>query len=947
MSSEVVRPVAGSSKHIFLSFLLGLGLAGFSYATLAAAQASESADFRPPKWLADLKVESERWFSTPSVHPPTATPSNERELPAERLVPNERIESTSLVADAPPASLSDLFGDSAVANASRFETQAINTTLPLAVGRLQGSYAVGQTGSASYSIPVWMPKGARGIQPNLAIVYSSGSPDSMLGPGWNLAGLSAISRCNRTVAQDGTPGAIELSYVDRFCLDGNQLRTTFGTYGYPGSTYQTEVDAFMRVTANGTTGNGPTYFIVEGKDGLYYEYGNTIDSRAFSSTSTTPYSWLLNKVRDRQGNNYRVTYASSNGSIHPVSIEYTQTPSLTSPFYTYPYKINFIYQARQSSLYRYVSGTQIQESEVLGAISVENFTGGTLRRYNFGYGTSPITQRDFLATIQECTSSTCLKATSITYQFGQAGFPQPALSTASGNTTVGSQNTGDFDGDGRQDLVFATGSVPSFQWRVQFATGSGYGAPVNTGAVTADTGKVLVDDLLGEGRVVLFAPVGASWNMYRWNGSSFSATVSSVPVDSAMLTAPYTTATADTDGDGRKDLLWVAQPPASTVKIMRRQNTSSGGVLSFATSAIAFSGRVQQIRGNNSFPGSDIRRLDFDGDGREDILVTLQEAPMGGGGIYTNTLVGRGDVLATNGVGLGGSQTTTSYLPAQWNDDRCTDLVKISTVQIANCGASGSSASITIPSTGGSGQFVVTDWDGDGRTDLLAPTPNSGSYYALFKSYGSAASNPISTSIAYGTGRWIMTDQDGDGKSDPAFANASAGHAITFANHYSPNVAPDLATQIARRVRDVRQLRLLLDLGGQCLLCTGQRGAGVSAAGADRAHIHGLFYDRLHRQRQQLHDHPLLLQRKHESRRSRLQRLRTPLFDRRSDRHREHGVVRTVVSSHGNDFLFAVAPVGLDDQNLRDHQQFRHAGRRFGLSSPFVSVREQLHKGRL
>ena len=48
----------------------------------------------------------------------------------------------------------------------------------------------------------------------LALVYTSGSPDGVDGPGWNLAGLSAIARCNKTYADNnGAPAPVTLTTV--------------------------------------------------------------------------------------------------------------------------------------------------------------------------------------------------------------------------------------------------------------------------------------------------------------------------------------------------------------------------------------------------------------------------------------------------------------------------------------------------------------------------------------------------------------------------------------------------------------------------------------------------------------------------------------------------------------------------------------------------------------
>ena len=69
-------------------------------------------------------------------------------------------------------------------------------------GTIQGSFAVSSTGEATYTLPLVVPPGAAGMVPSLAVTYDSGSGDGLLGMGFSLAGLSAITRCPRTVAQD-------------------------------------------------------------------------------------------------------------------------------------------------------------------------------------------------------------------------------------------------------------------------------------------------------------------------------------------------------------------------------------------------------------------------------------------------------------------------------------------------------------------------------------------------------------------------------------------------------------------------------------------------------------------------------------------------------------------------------------------------------------------------
>jgi len=149
-----------------------------------------------------------------------------------------------------------------------------------AEGRTPGSFAMSPTGAATYAIPIWTPPGPNGIQPNIALVYNSQAGveqtgenafvptgthsavqvtyDGYLGVGWSLGGLSAITRCNLTVAEDPVAAAVALKAGDGYCLDGQRLRLTSGTYAADGSTWQTEIANFANVTARGSAGaRGP------------------------------------------------------------------------------------------------------------------------------------------------------------------------------------------------------------------------------------------------------------------------------------------------------------------------------------------------------------------------------------------------------------------------------------------------------------------------------------------------------------------------------------------------------------------------------------------------------------------------------------------------------------------------------------------------------------------
>ena len=106
----------------------------------------------------------------------------------------------------------------AMVNVQAQENNEIQEPKPdekVVVGAIGGTVDLTALGGASYTIPVKVPEGIGGIQPNLSIVYNSQSGNGLLGWGWNLGGLSAITRVGHTLYHDG--------YVDGVDFDGDRF----------------------------------------------------------------------------------------------------------------------------------------------------------------------------------------------------------------------------------------------------------------------------------------------------------------------------------------------------------------------------------------------------------------------------------------------------------------------------------------------------------------------------------------------------------------------------------------------------------------------------------------------------------------------------------------------------------------------------------------------------
>lgn len=160
------------------------------------------------------------------------------------------------------------------------------------VGATNGSFEVTADGQGSFSAQVEVPPGIQGLAPQLSIAYSSGGANGLLGLGGQLSGISAITRCGATLAQDGFTGGVNHDASDRFCLGGDRLILISGTEGAAGAEYRTEIDSFQKITADGTSGSGPLSFTVRTKGGGKMYFGATVDSRVEHPQTGTVHRWF-------------------------------------------------------------------------------------------------------------------------------------------------------------------------------------------------------------------------------------------------------------------------------------------------------------------------------------------------------------------------------------------------------------------------------------------------------------------------------------------------------------------------------------------------------------------------------------------------------------------------------------------------------------------------------
>ena len=173
------------------------------------------------------------------------------------------------------------------------------------VGITEGELSVSLSGSATYNIPLVIPPGINGVVPQLSLSYNSQGGNGLAGYGWNISGISSISKIPSTKFHDNTIDAVDFDNLDRYAFDGQRLMLkNGGVYGANSTVYETENFSNIKITSYGVHPNGvsfgPSYFIVEYPDGSFAHYGNSTDSRSITT-------WAITYWQNPQG--VRINYS--------------------------------------------------------------------------------------------------------------------------------------------------------------------------------------------------------------------------------------------------------------------------------------------------------------------------------------------------------------------------------------------------------------------------------------------------------------------------------------------------------------------------------------------------------------------------------------------------------------------------------------------------------------
>jgi RHS repeat-associated protein len=480
------------------------------------------------------------------------------------------------------------------------------------------------------------------------------------------------------------------------------------------------------------------------------------------------YRYGLSSVSDRRGNTVRYGWQCteySYGSIippgcYPASVDYNGT------------HIALYAEPRPDTMSRSIGGTSTFVWQRLKTVDVQ--TGGArVRAYGLSYTQSGSTGRSLLAAVQQfgrdamldangtVTGGTALPAMGATYTAGQTAFAFNVWTAAAGwgplfdTRSPARTFTGDFNGDGRQDVMFtwvdgsfwiglSDGTRFNFsRWNLMAGWAGLLNATSPHRIFVADFDGDGKDDVMlafNNGQIYVGTSNGSTFNFQPWYINAGWGGV----LDSRSAARIFA---EDVDGDGKTDVLFTWPEPNGSATIW--VGLSNGSRFDFAGFA-NFPGWGPIVHAGSS---ARVLPADIDGDGRRDLVLLRND----------------GTVWVARG------------------DGRSFSLFRFSSSDPAGFGQTEVGAGRPRPSFGSAldassnARVLVGDFNGDGSSDLLiirptATTPSAaelwigisiGSRFDWSLGQSTWGWGPIAD--AHGDGRWFVGDFNGDGKSDVLF----------------------------------------------------------------------------------------------------------------------------------------------------------------------------------
>ena len=312
----------------------------------------------------------------------------------------------------------------------------IFATAAPAVGSIPAEFNVSPTGAATYEIPIECPAGPNGLKPDLKFVYSSQMGDGLMGCGWTISGLSAITRYPKSEGYEA------------FAIDGARFVKISELSNV--AEFRSENDIYTRIVGYEPQEQGFKYFKVFTKDGRTLTYGS-------ASGDGSGAAWPLTEICDANGN--YITFqdiTSYGGDINSTTgrIIYGKNKSGAGMETV----IEFEYEQSPNAITQYLCGKAIDKWARVKRVRVLGNGFLPTVDYSLKYMDGGAkTDRSRLTSISCCKGASNIGSTSFTWMENNyciKSVKDPQVSAFSTWLNIIALASGDITGDGITDRAY-------------------------------------------------------------------------------------------------------------------------------------------------------------------------------------------------------------------------------------------------------------------------------------------------------------------------------------------------------------------------------------------------------------------------------------------------------------------------------------------------------------
>ena len=319
----------------------------------------------------------------------------------------------------------------------------------------QGKFEISTNGQSTFTLPIATPPSLQDVAPVISLSYSSGQMGGIVGQGWSINSVSAISRVATRIDIDGFIDGVDFDSNDKLALDGQRLLSTAGTnYWDNNALYQTEFLSNTKIQQFGT--GTATYFVVTTPDGAQSWYGNYGGVNASDLTN-----YYIVRFEDKNGsyityhyNRTSINNSGTSASENLLTIDEIKFSGNTNGLSAIN-RIKFSYKLAPRNEVSFVKGFKIKKIDLLDKVEV--FTNNELfKRYIVSHTTDQQLGYSRVVKLQEFNAAG-EPANPVVFDYEttttQIAGSEIVTNFANNINFSNIELSGDYDGDGFLDFV--------------------------------------------------------------------------------------------------------------------------------------------------------------------------------------------------------------------------------------------------------------------------------------------------------------------------------------------------------------------------------------------------------------------------------------------------------------------------------------------------------------